>query len=199
LNEIQPASIPASHGTFVVWEQAFGTEALNAIERHGDALPHQNAALLHGDSARYDSARITKVAWIERNTLTEAFHDRMENIILSLNSQFFHYNLATMGHIQYAIYNGSEQGQFDWHADYCRDTGHEEADFRKLSISVQLSDPSDYEGGELQARVRSTIDVAPKTRGTVIAFPSFVLHRVTPVTAGVRKSLVVWALGPDYR
>jgi PKHD-type hydroxylase len=162
-------------------------------------LRHQDAAL-HQSHARYDqNIRVTKVAWIEREPATQAFYDRIETIILSLNSQFFQYDLAKMTPMQYAIYNGSEQGHYDWHSDYCREAGHEPPQYRKLSISVQLSDPADYEGGELQARVRSSIDAAPKTRGTVIAFPSYVLHRVTPVTAGVRKSLVVWVLGPDYR
>ena len=83
--------------------------------------------------------------------------------------------------------------------DYGREKGHEQHEPRKLSLSLQLSDGADYQGGELQAQVRSRIEVAPKARGAVIAFPSYVLHRVMPITAGVRKSLVVWALGPEYR
>ena len=190
---------PAILGPLVVWEGALNAEDLRAIEQVGDGLPHQ-AAVVDADSPRYDqTVRTSRVAWIERNSLSEPIYDRMEMIILSLNSQFFQYTLAKLAPLQYAIYNGSEQAHFDWHTDYCRETGREEHDFRKLSITVQLSEPSDYEGGELQARVRSRIDVAPKTRGTVIAFPSFVLHRVTPVTSGVRKSLVGWVLGPDYK
>ena len=196
--EILPSS-PALLGPFAVWEGAFGAEDLKFIEHYGDGLQHQDAEL-HRSHARHDhNIRITKLAWIEHKPATAAFYERVENIILSLNSQFFQYDLAKMTPIQYAIYNGSEKGHYDWHSDYCREAGYEPPHFRKLSISVQLSDPSDYEGGELQARVRSKIDVAPKPRGTVIAFPSYVLHRVTPVTAGVRKSLVVWVLGPDYR
>jgi PKHD-type hydroxylase len=194
-----PASSPAILGPFVVWEGAFSAEDLKAVEQVGDGLPHQDA-VVDGNSRRYDqNIRTSKIAWIERNSMTENIYDRMETIILSLNSQFFQYSLAKMAPLQHAIYNGSEQAHFDWHSDYCRETGHEENDFRKLSITVQLSDPSEYQGGELQARARSEIDVAPKTRGTVIAFPSFVLHRVTPVTSGVRKSMVGWILGPDYK
>jgi PKHD-type hydroxylase len=193
------ASSPAVLGPFVVWEGAFGAEELKAIERYGDGLPQQNA-VVDADSPRSDQdIRTSRVAWIEQNALTENIYDRMETIILSLNSQFYQFHLAKLAPLQYAIYYGSEQAHFDWHVDYCRETGHEEQDTRKLSITVQLSDPSDYEGGELQARIRSKIDVAPKTRGTVIAFPSFVLHRVTPVTAGIRKSMVAWVLGPEYR
>jgi PKHD-type hydroxylase len=194
-----PLSSPAILGPFVVWEGAFGAEDLKTIEHYADGLQQTNATV-DGFDNRYDPAiRKTKVAWIEQNAQTQAFYDRMEIIILSLNSQFFQYDLANMLPIQYAIYDGSEQGHFDWHVDYDRNSGRERQDARKMSISVQLSGPSHYEGGELQARVRSRIDVAPKTFGTVIAFPSYVLHRVTPVTAGVRKSLVGWVVGPDYR
>ncbi|HWY60346.1 MAG TPA: 2OG-Fe(II) oxygenase [Rhizomicrobium sp.] len=200
MNSIEtPPCSPAVLGPFVVWEGAFGAADLKAIEQYADGLPHENATV-DGFDYRYDPAlRKTKVAWIEQNALTQPFYDRLETIILSLNSQFFQYDLAKLEPIQYALYDGSEQGHFDWHVDYDRDTGHERPYARKLSISVQLSGPSHYEGGELQARVRSRIDAAPKTFGTVIAFPSYVLHRVTPVTSGVRKALVAWALGPDYR
>jgi PKHD-type hydroxylase len=193
------ASAPAVLGPFVAWEGVFGAEELDAIEQYADGLSHQNAAL-SGDRAGYDqNIRITQVAWVERNALTNGFYNHMQNIVLALNKQFFQYDLTGLAPMQYAIYNGSEQGHFDWHVDYGREKGHEQHEPRKLSLSLQLSDPSRYEGGELQARVRSKVEVAPKSRGTIIAFPSYVLHRVTPVTAGVRKSLVIWALGPEYR
>jgi PKHD-type hydroxylase len=186
-------------GAFVAWEGALTTQEVDAIEQYGDALPHQKAGLT-SKTASYDQAiRITDVAWIVRNAQTQVFYSRMETILLSLNRQFFQYDLSGLAPMQYAVYDGSEQGHFDWHIDYGRERGHEQHEPRKLSISVQLSNPSDYDGGELQAQVRSRIDIAAKTRGTVIAFPSYMLHRVTPITRGVRKSLVVWATGPEYR
>ena len=63
---------------------------------------------------------------------------------------------------------------------------------RKLSISVQLSRSEDYEGGELQFKVGSDEIVATQDPGSVIIFPSYIRHRVTPVTSGVRHSLVQW-------
>lgn len=194
-----PAAAPAVLGPFVAWEGAFGAAEIDAITQYADGLLLQDAAL-SGARAGYDqNIRVTKVAWVERNALTNGFYNHMENIVRGLNRQFFQYDLSGLAPMQYAIYDASEQGHFDWHVDYGRERGHEQHEPRKLSLSLQLSDPSDYEGGELQARVRSKVDVAPRTRGSVIAFPSYVLHRVTPITAGQRKSLVVWALGPEYR
>jgi PKHD-type hydroxylase len=72
---------------------------------------------------------------------------------------------------------------------------------RKLSLSLQLSDAAQYEGGALQLYGASNgrIETAPRTRGTVIAFPSYVLHRVTPVTKGTRKAVIAWCSGPKFR
>jgi len=79
------------------------------------------------------------------------------------------------------------------------DVGEANYEPRKISLSLQLSEPSDYEGGELVLQAGDSERVAEKARGTLIAFPSFVLHRVRPVTAGVRKSLVIWVAGPEFR
>jgi PKHD-type hydroxylase len=70
---------------------------------------------------------------------------------------------------------------------------------RKFSISVQLSDPSDYEGCNLEFQAGNKVETAPRTLGAVIAFPSYVLHRVTPCTRGTRKALVAWTTGPKLR
>jgi PKHD-type hydroxylase len=191
--------LPKIQGPFVTAEGLFSSDDLNVIERYGDALPLKQAALT-GNKASYDgNIRRTRVAWLEPNAQTNAFYRRMEEIVLGLNRQFFGFNLSGLAPMQYAVYDASERSHFDWHIDYGRERGHEQHEPRKLSLSLQLSGPSQYQGGELQGQIRSTIEVAPKTRGALIAFPSYLLHRVTPVTRGSRKSLVVWAQGPEYR
>ncbi len=194
---------PAVRGPFVTWEDVFAAQDLDGIEQYADSLKHQPAGLTSqkaGAAAGYDqNIRVTKVAWLERNAQTNAFYRRMEELVLNLNRQFFRFDLSGVAPMQYAIYEATEQGHFDWHTDYGREKGHEQHEPRKLSLSLQLSDGAQYQGGELQAQIRSKVEIAPRARGTLIAFPSYVLHRVTPVTAGVRKSLVVWALGPEYR
>ena len=76
--------------------------------------------------------------------------------------------------------------------------GPDETSSRKISIVVQLSDPLEYEGGELQISDGGTNRVCEKTKGTIIIFPSYLLHRVTPVTKGTRRSLVLWVTGPPF-
>lgn len=185
-------------GGLVVWENVFTSTELDAMERHGDRLTLEAAGLVAQGSGR-DSIRVTKVAWFERNAETEGFYARVEEIVLRLNAQFFHYDLSGLVSFQYALYDGAEGGHFDWHKDYGKDYTAPDQEPRKLSLSIQLSDPANYQGCALEFRGGNQVDVAPKSRGAVIAFPSYILHRVTPITSGVRKSLVVWAVGPDFK
>lgn len=88
-------------------------------------------------------------------------------------------------------------GHYDWHNDepfYARKGNNLQ---RKLSISLFLSDPESYEGGDFLFEGSDT----PLTRkqGSVIVFPSGVIHKVTPVTSGVRYSAVAWATGPYFK
>ena len=187
-------SIPVVQGPFLAWEGALTPAEVDAIIAYGDAqiLEKAQIAVQRDD---LEAVRITHLAWLERNAQTQEFYDRLAQIVLRLNTQFYRFALTGLENLQYTVYDGKEGGHYDWHIDYGRNS-HKP---RKISLSVQLSDPSHYEGCDLQFQIGSGVTTAPRTRGTVIAFPSFFLHRVTPVTAGVRKSLVLWATGPEFR
>ncbi|HET7413774.1 MAG TPA: 2OG-Fe(II) oxygenase, partial [Pararhizobium sp.] len=93
-------------------------------------------------------------------------------------------------------YGAEAGGHFDWHSDIGDGLL---AARRKLTIVVQLSDPADYQGGLLQTNADGHVNDATAARGSAIVFPSFVLHRVTSVTAGARYSLTTWVHGPAFR
>jgi PKHD-type hydroxylase len=83
-------------------------------------------------------------------------------------------------------------GHFHWHNDY----SHESIESpRKLTVILQLSESDEYEGGDLEV-FNTGPRAVPRERGTIICFPSFVVHRVTPVTAGMRRVVVAWIAGP---
>ena len=109
-------------------------------------------------------------------------------------------------------------GQFyDWHCDswdkpYDKpDDPNTNGKIRKLSVTISLSDPSEYEGGNLEFDFRNQVDwvnnkkskikecTEIRPRGSIIVFPSFVWHRVNPVTTGTRYSLVIWNLGRPFK
>jgi PKHD-type hydroxylase len=189
---------PVLSGALVAWQGLFTDAELDAIVRLGDGLALEKAELSVG-GAGYENVRATQVAWLERSPETEALYRRLEDAVLALNARFFRFDLSGLASLQYALYGGPQGGHFDWHKDYGRDPADPSREPRKLTLSLQLSDPSDYEGCELQVRAGNAIDIAPKARGTLVAFPANVLHQVTPILSGARKALVLWAVGPEFR
>ena len=179
---------------FILWEDVLSTAELDAIERLGDRMIQQTAELaLEGEVDR--RVRSTRIAWIRHGPETAALYQRITQLVRHLNETIYRFDITGIEALQYTVYHQAEGGHYDWHVDY----GPHNPQPRKLSFSLQLTDPAQYEGCDLQFQVGPQIGVGSRARGAIIAFPSFFLHRVTPITAGVRKSLVVWATGPDFR
>ncbi len=105
------------------------------------------------------------------------------------------YILDSQENTQIGRYKSTDEGFYDWHMDASMP---ENGIQRKLSVSILLSDPSEFEGGELQFKNMEDRKILTK-QGSIVVFPSFVEHRVTPVTKGVRYSAVAWASGPSFR
>jgi len=175
----------------------------------------------HGDSMIRQSTN----KWIDHNDpkfkveLKQKIFDGM----VQANEQCgWRYDITDMENWQYTVYEAQEDkptGDFyTWHTDAGADP-YPAGDIRKISCSVQLSDPDDYEGGHFQwiesakvfdrIKLRSgdikldelihTAPMSGRELGSLIVFPSWLHHQVTPVTHGVRKSLVVWNKGWPLR
>ena len=116
-------------------------------------------------------------------------------MIVEANNVMWKFDLSTMNEqIQYTEYYGSNEGGYEWHMD----CGEKIQNQRKISVTVQLSDSNEYEGGDLEFNIGRKL-TAQRGIGTAVIFPSFYLHRVTPVTSGIRKSFVLWVGGEPYR
>lgn len=123
--------------------------------------------------------------------------DRLTRLVAEANRETFGFDLTEFGEsAQIARYGAERQGHFGWHSDIGKGTW---AARRKLTVVIQLSPPEGYEGGALQLQPDSNLYTAPQERGLATIFPSFVLHQVTPVMAGERFSLTLWAHGPAFR
>jgi PKHD-type hydroxylase len=161
------------------------------------AQAHQmkDAGLVGGTSA--PAMRRAKIAWLDDIPDAAWAMDRMIAHVARANRDHFGFDITDFGEsAQIARYDAAGADHFDWHADIGRGP---QAARRKLTIVVQLSDPATYEGGTLELRPDSSIIAADATPGTATLFPSFVLHRVTPLTKGTRWSLTLWAHGPAFR
>lgn len=104
------------------------------------------------------------------------------------------YDINDSEPVQFAHY-GVEQ-HYDWHVDNFP-LGSGETD-RKVSVVCLMNDPSEFEGGEFQVRLYQDY-TAQLGKGSIIAFPSILYHRVTPVLSGFRMSATIWTHGPRFR
>lgn len=140
-------------------------------------------------------SRKSKILWIEFAPETEWIYKKLYEVSKKINEEKYKFNMdnAAFEKIQFTQYN--EGDHYEWHID----TGPMHTSFRKISITVQLSDPEKYEGGQLQIGVTDELaQSAIQDKGSVTIFPSIVRHRVTPVTKGTRYSLVAWVCGPPF-
>lgn len=138
--------------------------------------------------------RKSRVGWIEQTADTDWVYERLSDAVKQANMQYFQFDLICFAEpLQYTVY--TENGHYDWHMD----KGPDVPGPRKLSLTIQLSSHDTYEGGDLEFQLGSNTEKAPRAYGEMIFFPSWIIHRVTPVTRGVRRSLVAWVHGPQFR
>jgi len=182
-------------GPLTMWRDLFTPRELDTIEVMGDGLMPVRAVIA-GRNDNHEHMRVTRVAWMARNPETAWLYERIEAAVLQLNTEFYHYDLfGLVESLQYSIYDGAEGGHYNWHVDH----GEFNQEPRKISLSLQLTDQGQYEGCNLVMQAGDGPYVAERMRGTLIAFPSYVLHRVTPCTRGTRKAIVAWTAGPEFR
>jgi len=186
-----------------IWQMWSGTLDSSTcdkiIEECDTYIPADTNLGFYGDSQLSDY-RSSEISWIDKRDPKSSFiADILWDYAQEANKNAFGFIADYIKDIQYTKYHADENGHYDWHFDTF--WGNPTAYDRKLSVVVQLSDPGDYEGGEFEIDPQYEPPNAEhlKTRGTVIVFPSFIRHRVTPVTRGTRKSLVTWIQGPKFR
>ena len=143
---------------------------------------------------RRDNYRDSFVTFLYPSIVTEWVFRRIAATAQMFTDRYFGFDLTGIQEgIQFTRYNAPGE-HYHEHVDASYGTAT-----RKLSLVVQLSDPADYEGGSLELLHLAEPTVMSSKRGTALAFPSYTLHRVTPVTSGTRYSLVVWVTGPPFR
>jgi PKHD-type hydroxylase len=146
------------------------------------------------DSGRMDLyTRTSRVRWVQVAAETAWVYERVRDAALYVN-QFYQFDLSGCMPIQVTEYPVG--GHYNWHIDI----GEGEPSKRKLSISVQLSDPEGYQGGDLEFLDEAVNDQQKfRMQGSAIIFPPYLAHRVGIVTKGVRWSLIAWFGGPPFR
>ncbi len=185
-----------NHGIFEVIPDALSPAECQVIKTVAGQLP-VSAGMIPGDTVA-ERHRKSQVRWLAMNKSTEAIYNRLAQIIARSNDATWRFEITKFSApLQFTEYD--EQGShYTWHMDWGPSANRE----RKLSLSIQLSDASDYDGGDLEfmnGGVKEEERHLMRSIGTAILFPSFIQHRVTPILRGSRKSLVAWVGGQPYR
>ena len=200
---------------FYVFEGAIPSRLCDDLVRYGE----QQVALtaLTGDFgeevpkdqkdiSRLYKTRNSSIVWMNDTWIYDAIlpYVKDANVLAGWN-----FNLHSPEQCQWTKY--AETQHYTWHQDAWKKPYDKPGDafhglIRKLSVTVSLVDGDNYEGGDLEFDLRNTTDGTPniitseaaRVKGSITVFPSFVWHRVAPVTKGTRYSLVVWNLGKPF-
>lgn len=174
---------------------AFSPVECDRIVETFRSAPARDARLV-GQRENHNFRRADLV-WLDDVEGTEWVMDRIIDLVRIANREVYSFDITDISESpQVARYGAEREGHFVWHSDI--GDGHVAAK-RKLTMVVQLSDACEYEGGVLELWPSAEAREAVKDRGSITFFPSFMLHRVTPVTKGERFSMTQWAHGPVFR
>lgn len=179
------------------WDEAFSPGECEKIIKYALQNPKEKGAISGtvGVPGKIDSLyRNNSVIWLNHDSPDIKFAmERLTGIINDLNNKYFNFNLyGFCENLQFTEYIAPGE-YYKKHIDKMYD-----GLVRKLSVVIQLTDPAEYEGGELILDL-GVPNIMRKNQGSVILFPSYVLHEVTPITKGTRHSLVAWLAGDPFK
>ena len=178
------------------WYRAgFSSEELEKIYNDLENVPFEKATTLDGNSEK--DVRSSRIKWIPKNKQWEWLYQKLMDMAVDANDNLWDFDLISADEkIQYTEYLAEDEGHYTWH----QDIGPGMASQRKVSITVQLSESDEYEGGDLELwRGGNNVVTAQRGAGVTVLFPSYLMHRVTKVTKGKRRSFVLWVGGQHYK
>jgi predicted 2-oxoglutarate/Fe(II)-dependent dioxygenase YbiX len=177
---------------FAYAESAFTLNQCKSIIAMGNKLNLKEACVGTDENVN-QSIRNCRTSVIPAAKCNHWIFEKIADCCRTLNSSFYNFHLSSLIEgIQFIKYDAPDGG-YKPHVDSIYG-----GVIRKLSISVQLSDGDEYEGGELIVHDGREL-VLPRSVGTVAVFPSYALHEVRPITKGTRYSLVAWVTGDAFK
>ena len=188
------SSIKAATGDYDQGKDGLYPEEIEAMKKEN------NWDYLHNKSKTGgfpdETIRRTTLNWFPTN---HPYNKILCDYVIKANEIQYHYNITKFTPCQFARYNVGDF--YDYHQDSGQTKMDYEKETRKISMTVQLSDPDSYEGGEFYFYNGNKEEEEPpiQEQGSIICFDSRMWHRVAPVTKGVRYSLVSWSSGPPFQ
>jgi PKHD-type hydroxylase len=176
----------------------FTPEQCKMIIDAGHQCKPEEAKVGGGEAGKYDTKkRVTTISWIPFDKLPQMYKV-IENQLSIVNLNHFYFDGVKLTEpAQFTVY--PKKGFYDWHMDLNAFGQDGQNPIRKISMTLLLSDPSEFTGGELTFSETGDTKPLPLKQGQAIFFASFLRHKVAPVKKGVRKSLVMWFGGPPFK
>ena len=175
--------------TYAYWENLFTKEECEKIIKIA-----KNKGLVKGTTNNNSDVRLSKICWLYSSDDLEWVFRKITDVVLNLNDRFFKFDIFGLNEgLQFTNYKAPSD-KYGKHIDRSLNSI-----IRKLSLSIQLTDPKEYKGGELYLHEDDKGTLMKKEQGTLILFPSYTLHEVTPITKGERNSLVSWVTGKQFQ
>ena len=175
----------------------FSSSEINLLKEYANSIPTEKPQVIDKSNLEKlivnDKVRICEIKWLNP-TDVDWLYRKLVDIIHKVNSEVFNLNLYGIQQLQYTIYNAADQGFYGAHRDVLATTSG--GMLRKLSFSLQLTDPTEYEGGELIIDSGIKPHLVSKELGDMHFFLSDLVHEARPVTKGSRHVLVGWVVGP---
>lgn len=184
---VLPIDENPSQATVQVVSRAFSAEECARIAQLGES-----GEVVSASTEKVTGYRSSLITWIQPTKEARWLYHRIGLLLLQANRSYGFALTGLAEPLQYARYG--EAGHFEWHTDL----GVQGTSGRKLSLTIQVSAADAYDGGGLEF-LSLVSRTTPRDAGTAIIFPSYLAHRVAPVTRGQRCSLVAWAYGPALR
>jgi len=185
-----------------------GTEQKEILALTGKYKGRKGEELSKKESNDLKSKRHSNIVWLDDRWI---YKEILPYIHRANENAGWNFDFDLSESCQFTKYKLNQY--YDWHRDSWNEPYKKEMEskfngkIRKLSVSVLLSDPNDYKGGDLEFAIMDKepdkkadiIKLKKLKRGSVVVFPSFIWHRVKPVTKGTRYSLVIWSCGYPFR
>jgi PKHD-type hydroxylase len=186
--------ISKDNTSWVALENIFTGQELDEIVIQGNRVK-KTSGTVSGSISDY---RVCDIAWLKSDEVESDFdwvYATLTDAIKKVNNEHFQFDLTHLTALQFTVYDGKNNSNYQKHMDLGRSFPN-----RKLSFSIQLSNDNEYTGGDLRFHyIKTQPEIAPRTRGKIIFFPTWMVHDVTPVTQGIRYSLVGWVNGPNFK
>ena len=176
----------------------FSPQQCQMIVDAGHQQKPEKALVGGGPKGAHDTKkRVTTISWIPFAKMPEMYK-QIENQLSIVNLNHFGFDGVTLTEpAQFTEY--PKGGFYDWHMDLNAFGQDGQNPIRKISMTLLLSDPSEFTGGDLLFADAGQQEPLSLKQGQAIFFASFLRHKVAPVKKGIRKSLVMWFGGPPFK